>query len=83
VLEEQVGGIVGCGTVAADAVVFAPQLLELGNAWTRENNLVVTGFHRRHQHQVIARQVSLNHRADVNNRRIAGRQSLSGNLAAA
>src|SRR5262245_50148929 len=67
----------------ADAESFSPQLLQTGNAGSHEDQLVEFVLHAGHEHEVVASQVGLNHRADVHNRRLAGSQRLGRYLSAA
>ena len=81
--EQNLRGIVGDRAEAADAEFFAFQLFQAGNAGAHENKLVKFVLHACDQHEVVAGEIGLDHRADVDDGRFAGRQGLRRYLAAA
>src|SRR5205814_5302111 len=70
-------------TEAADPKFFAFQLLQAGDAGPHEHQLVEFVLHADDEHQIISREISLNHRADVYDRWFAGGERLRRHLAAA
>ena len=55
----------------------------MGDTGTSKNDQVIPGFHSGDEHDVVALDRRLNHRADINDGRIAADQSLSRHLSAA
>ena len=82
-LEQDIGGVMGRRTVAANAELLAFEFFEFVDAFAGENNLIVLCFHGGDEHEVVALQARLHDRADVDDRRIAGHQRLGRHLAAA
>src|SRR4030095_7494014 len=74
--------VVRCRAKSADAEIFSVELLQAGNSWTDEYDLVILVLHRGNEHEVVAREVRLYDRADVDDGRIAARQCLGCNLSA-
>src|SRR5215510_904770 len=74
--------IVSRSAKAADAEIFPFELFKVGNSGTGEDDLVILVLHRGNEHEIIAREVRLHHRADVYNRRVSANQSLGRDLTA-
>ena len=81
--EEDEGGIVCVGPESADAQVFSFQLFQSLDIGADEDEEIIPGLHGGDEHQIVAGQVGLNHRADVDDGRFAGGQSLRRHLPAA
>jgi hypothetical protein len=71
----------GAETTDAESPSF--KLFELGDAGTRENDLIVGGLDGGYKHETEAGEIGLYHGTDIDNGRIAAGQSLRRNLAAA
>src|SRR5215510_4090064 len=74
--------IVRCSAKSTDAKIFSFELFKVGNSGTGEHDLVILVLHRGNEHEVIAREIRLHHRADVYNRRVSANQSLGRDLTA-
>src|SRR5262245_25444442 len=74
--------IVSRSAKAADAEIFSFELLKVGNSGTGEDDLVILVLHRGNEHEVIAREICLHHRANVYNGRVTANQSLGCHLTA-
>src|SRR3990170_4977642 len=61
---------------------FSFELVQLSYSGTDEDDEIILGLHRRNERQVITLQAGLHDRADVHQRRVAGSQCLSRELAA-
>ena len=66
--------------VTANAEFLAFEFFEFVDAFAREDDLIVGRFHGGHQHEVVALQAGLHHGADIDDRWVAGDQSLRVNL---
>src|SRR5215475_3627685 len=74
--------IVRCSAKSTDAKIFSFELFKVGNSGTGEHDLVILVLHRGNEHEVIAREIRLHHRANVYNRRVTANQSLGRHLTA-
>src|SRR6266536_4357807 len=81
-LEKDKRRVVRCSAKTTDAEIFPFELFKTGNSWTGEDDLVILVLHRGNEHEIVAREVRLHDRAEVDDGRIAARQCLGCNLAA-
>ena len=73
----------GCRAKAAHAEAFSLELLDLGYIRTGDNRIIITVFRRGDENDIMPLQAGLDHRADIDDRRIAGDQRLRRHLSAA
>src|SRR5499426_1446167 len=74
--------IVRCSAKSTDAEFFSFELFKVGNPGTGEHDLVILVFNRGNEHEVVAREIRLHHRANVYDRRVTADQSLGRDLTA-